>query len=174
MTAGVESKLAQLLFDGTVGGTGCCCGGGTEAVEGGSGSKSIRELSLLSSVGFPLEDAKLLEDAVLCGCKETEPLVLGGSMTRKGDTLSPRMSLTGLINGGLEIFVSLWLSGDLISSLEGKSGFFANLSSRRQSLTMSVRAGLFLKSWLYSGLRLSSYEFLELVSLLPPGLGRLV
>lgn len=108
--------MAQLSFNESVGPgfdfetTGIvCCGGGTDAVEGGSGSvsKSIRELSLLSSVGFPLEDAKLLEDAVLWGCKEIEPFVLGGSMTRKGETLSPKMSLTGLTIGGLEIFVSL-------------------------------------------------------------------
>lgn len=72
LTSAKESKLAQLSLDDVVscatygpGAVGCVCGSG--AVEGGSGtaSKSINEVSDRSSAGFPLEDAKLLEDAVL-------------------------------------------------------------------------------------------------------------
>lgn len=69
--------------------TDCCiCGAGAEAGGSGTSSKSINEVSVLSSTGFPLEDAKLLEDAVLCTIhkKLFSTLIigkLGGSQKRK-------------------------------------------------------------------------------------------
>lgn len=58
-TSAKESKFAQLSLGVTV---------GAALLAGGSGtaSKSINELSTLTSAGFPLEDAKLLDEAVLC------------------------------------------------------------------------------------------------------------
>lgn len=58
-TSAKESKFAQLSLGVTVGAT--LLGGGS-----GTASKSINELSTLTSAGFPLEDAKLLDEAVLC------------------------------------------------------------------------------------------------------------
>lgn len=58
LTSGRESKFAQSLL------LGCW----TATVGGGSGtaSKSINEVSTFISDGFASDDAKLLEDAVLC------------------------------------------------------------------------------------------------------------
>lgn len=58
-TSAKESKFAQLSVGVTVGATLLAGGSGTA-------SKSINELSALTSAGFPLEDAKLLDEAVLC------------------------------------------------------------------------------------------------------------
>lgn len=66
-----ESKFAQSLLPDVVSGTEdactatCACW--TVAVGGsGTASKSINEASTFVSVGFTSDDAKLLEDAVLC------------------------------------------------------------------------------------------------------------
>lgn len=67
-----ESKFAQLSAPDNIGSETVavvdCCVWGAAAVDTGSGtaSKSINDISVLISVGLPLEDAKLLEDTVLC------------------------------------------------------------------------------------------------------------
>lgn len=67
-------------------------------------------------------------------------LAFGGSITRRGETFSPRISRTGRTIGGLGVSISLRRSGDLTSTLEPPSEFlpFPNLSSLRQSLITSA------------------------------------